>query len=151
VIPIFILLSQVLAFISNAILEGKRSFNPPSTTSRLILARSLSCFYHHPHPRHFESHPTTRRNTATTPSPHLRDVGSTTNAPSNADRRIQVTPAPPLSIGMWAARCCSIEVLERRNMKGGPMKWEAHAVCPENEPQPSLWFVFVFFSSPTLH
>src|ERR1700704_979839 len=81
-IPIFILLSQCLAFISNAILEGKRSFNPPSTTSRLIWVCPLSFFYHHPRPRHLDSHPTMRRNMATSPSPHLRDVGSTTNAPS---------------------------------------------------------------------
>jgi len=33
--------------------------------------------------------------------------------------------------------------MEKR--EGGPSKWEAHAVRPENEPQ--LWFVFV---SPSL-
>ena len=87
---IFILLSGQRVSISTAIYEGERSFKPPSTASRLILVRRLSFLYHHPPPRHLNSVPTTRKNTATSPSPLPRDVGSITNTPGSPP------PHPPL-------------------------------------------------------
>ena len=75
-------LSSLQAFISNAIYEADRSLKPPSTPSRSISVRPLSFLYHHPPPRHLNTLPTTRRNTATSPSSHVRDVGSITNASS---------------------------------------------------------------------
>ena len=75
IIQVFILLSDLHAFISNVIFEGEQSFNPPSTPSRLIFDHSLSSFHHHLGPPHHKSPATTPNNPTTSPSPFQRDVG----------------------------------------------------------------------------
>jgi hypothetical protein len=93
-IQFLILLSDVQAFISNVIFKGERSFNSPSTPSRLMFTHSLSSFHHHLRPPHHTSPPISPNNPATSPSPLVRDVGSikTAAAPSQA----RTKPPPPL-------------------------------------------------------
>ena len=67
---------------------SKRSLKATSTPSRLIL---LSFLHYHHHPRPPNSLPTAHNNPAASPSPPLRDVGSTTNAPATA---VSVPPLP---------------------------------------------------------
>ena len=137
---LFILLSGLRAPISSSINEDERSLKPPSTPSRLILVRPLSFLHHHhsPSPSPFAPNDMQRRRCKALPSIE----GSPTN---NAQvQNGESKSAPPLSIGMWAAGCCSIEVFgEGETRRGDPGSGRAHVVRPENEPQPSLWFVFV--------
>jgi len=90
----------------------------PSTVSRLTLVRPLSFLYHHPPPQHLNSVPTTRVNSATSPSPLLGDVGSTTNAPGSVERTT-AAPAPPLSKGMWAGTYLLDGGIGGRETQGG--------------------------------
>ena len=67
---------------------SEQSLKATSTPSRLIL---LSFLHYHHHPRPPNSLPTAHNNPAASPSPPLRDVGSTTNAPATA---VSVPPLP---------------------------------------------------------
>ena len=67
---------------------SERSLKATSTPSQLIL---LSFLHYHHHPRPPNSLPTTHNNPAVSPSPPLRDVGSTINAPATA---VSVPPLP---------------------------------------------------------
>ena len=147
------------------------SLKATSTPSRLILLSFLH-YHHHPHPPN--SLPTMHNNPAASPSPPLRDVGSTTNAPATT---VSVPSLPsPEGCGLnyqhpWMCRTdgshihpspfhrdvgtvlsldggtgeggrreglrmypCSTEEHGRGLHKGGPMKREAQAVHPKNEP-----------------
>ena len=64
------------------------SLKATSMPSQLILLSFLH-YHHHPHPPN--SLPTMHNNPAASPSPPLRDVGSTTNAPATA---VSVPPHP---------------------------------------------------------
>ena len=85
-------------FISSVIFEGEWSFKPTSTASWLILVHSSTTTIY---PRHPNSIPATPHNAEMSPSPLMRDVGSTTKTPGCA-KQMAATPAPPLSKGMWA-------------------------------------------------
>jgi hypothetical protein len=108
----------------------ERSLKLTSTTSQPIFVRPLSFFHHHLHSHHRHSPTTTPEHTATSPSPLLRDVGSTTNAPGCAERTAAAA-APPLSKGMWAAQYRSTEELGMDKHEGGPIEWEAPVVSYE--------------------
>jgi hypothetical protein len=129
--------------ISNAILLGERSFKPTSTASQLILVHSSTTTIR---PQRHNSVPTTTHNATTSPSPLMRDVGSTTNTPGCAEQTA-ATPAPPLSKGMWAGLYSTggIGGNRRRNggwkNKGGPRNWEAHTVRHEMNHNLPSWFV----------
>jgi hypothetical protein len=90
VIQFFILLSDLQALISNIILEGKRSLNPPSTPSRLnFILLPLSFVHYHlstSTPALTFSLPTSHVDSAVSPSPLLRDVGSKFNTPASSER-----------------------------------------------------------------
>ena len=47
---------------------------------------------------------------------------------NSPQKRGRTAAAPPLSKGMWAVYCRSTEDWWREKHKGGPRKWEAHAV-----------------------
>jgi hypothetical protein len=93
IIQIFILLSDLRVSISSVIFGGEQSFNPTSTASRLMFAHPPS-FLRPPQLRHRISPPTTPNNPDASPSPLLRDVGST-NATS-ASSQVRTQPRPPL-------------------------------------------------------
>jgi hypothetical protein len=100
--------------------RAKRSLKPPSTPSRLTLVRPLSFLYHHPPPRHLNTLPTSRRNSTTSPSPLLRDVGSTINTPGRANGP---QPHPPLPFPKGCGRahtCSTAELGAGRNTRGDP-------------------------------
>ena len=96
----------------SAIYVGERSLKQTSTTSRLIFAHSLL-----PPPPPLALAPSTpltsHINTATSPSPPLRDVGSIkiVSAPSQA--RLQ--PQPPLLF----SKGCGPVSLAQRKIRGG--------------------------------
>ena len=64
------------------------------------------------------------------------------NSPQKQGR---TAAAPPLSKGMWVVYCRSTEDWGREKHKGGPRKWEAHAVHLKNEPRLPSWFVFAIY------
>ena len=66
------------------------------------MSARLRFLHHHHRPRQLHSFPTTHKNPAVSPSPPLKDMGSTTNVPATAVR-VPAATAPPLSKGMWAA------------------------------------------------
>ena len=150
---------------------SKRSLKVTSTPSWLIL---LSFLHYHHHPCPPNSLPTTHNNPAVSPSPPLRDVGSTTNAPATT---VSVPPLPsPEECGLnyqhprmrrtdgshirpspfhrdvggvsslnggtreggrrggLRTYPRSMEEHGRGLHEGGPMKREAQAVHPKNEP-----------------
>ena len=112
VIQFFILLSDLQALISNVILEGKRSLNPPSTPSRLnFILLPLSFVHYHlstTTPALTFSLPTSHVDSAVRPSPLLRRCGLKIQRPSE----LRTNFAPPLSTGIRAAHSLSTEVLE---------------------------------------
>jgi hypothetical protein len=120
IIQFFTLLSDLYAFISNVIFEGERSFNPPSTPSRLIFPSSL-IFHHHLGPPHHKSPATTPNNPTVSPSPLLRDVGSLTNATAPSEARMQPQPPLPFSKGCGRLRCARGRNRGRRNTGEVPM------------------------------
>jgi hypothetical protein len=123
---------------------GDWSFNPRSTPSRLSFVHSPPI----PPPPHSSLPPippsTTLNRPSMSPSPLLRDVGSNSNATTHL--RSEDDPHPPLP---FPKGCGRLILARRRNLgrwkhEGGPRVWEAHAVCPNNEPRFSLWFIFFF-------
>ena len=93
---IFILLSGIRAFISNAIYGGGRSFNQPSTTSRLIFIHSL---LPPPPTTTLPSPPLSKLpispvNPDTSPSPPLRDVGSIHITSASSEASVSPSPSP---------------------------------------------------------
>ena len=118
IIQVFILLSDLHAFISNVIFEGERSFNPPSTPSRLIFDHSLSSFHHHLGPPHHKSPATTPNNPTASPSPLLRDVGSPTNATAPSEARMQPQPPLPFPKGCGRLRFARRRKCGRRKARG---------------------------------
>ena len=113
-IPIFILLSHDLAFISNAILEGEWSFNLPSTPSRLIF---LPSHHHHLCSHHHHSLSSSCINTVRSPSPLLRDVGPTDNAPALSEARMP--PHLPLPFPKGCGRARTLSTDEPKTEKDG--------------------------------
>jgi hypothetical protein len=95
IIVIFILLSDSQVLISSVILQGERSFNPPSTPSRLTFARLPSFFHHHLRPPHHKSPPTTPKNPPASPSPLFRDVGSLNNVSAPSEARCSLSRPSP--------------------------------------------------------
>jgi hypothetical protein len=92
--------------------------NPPSTPSRLIFNHSLSSFrHHHLHLRHHHSPPTQPNRPVTSPSPLLRDVGSTVDNPVPHAR---TQPASPLPFSKGCGRLIVVRRRNggRRNMRG---------------------------------
>jgi len=116
VIPFFILLSHYLAFISNAILEGGRSFNPPSTPSQLIF---LPSHHHHLCSHHHHSLSSSCINTVRSPSPLLRDVGPTDNAPAHSEARTPPHLPLPFPKGCGRARTLSTDKPKTEKDGGG--------------------------------
>jgi len=72
-----------------------------------------------PPPCHHNSPETTRNHSATSPSPLLRDVGSTIDTPGCAKRTTDA-PAPPLSKGMWAGTYLLDQGIGEGKNKGDP-------------------------------
>ena len=105
------------------------------TSINRITVRSLSFLHHHHHPRHHPRHhnspATTRNHPTTSPSPLLRDVGSTIHT-SGCAKRTTAAPAPPLSKGMWAGIYLLDRGIGEGKHKGGPKKWEARPVRRKN-------------------
>ena len=102
IIPFFILLLYVQAFISRVIFEGQRSLNPPSTPSQLdfTLLRPPPSLLQHPRSRPLHLKFACRLGHETCPSvegrgPHPHRFGSLTSEDA-------IPVAPPLSKGMWA-------------------------------------------------
>jgi len=113
------LLSPDPAFISNAIFEVERSFNPPSTASRLFFLHPLSFLYHYLCPRHPNRPSTTRYKLAMGPSPLLRDVGLITNATRKHTSSNPSRTCPSPSRGMWAGSCSLDGANEEGETHGG--------------------------------
>ena len=91
---------------------GSRVLNCYQPASWLILVHPLSFLHHHHHPCCPNSHPTTCNDLEMSPSPHVRDVGSMTNAPRHIEWTA-VAAAPPLFREMWVAYSPSMEKLEQ--------------------------------------
>jgi hypothetical protein len=119
-IQIFILLSHVPAFISNAIYVGKRSFNPPSTTSWLIFLRSLPSHHHHLCSHHHHSLSSSHQHSQE-PLPSFEGCGLNCQHSSDLKSTNPATAAPPLLRGMWAAPSrLTEEELGIENARGDP-------------------------------
>jgi len=73
----------------------------------------LSSFYHHHHPPHLYSPAATPNNPATSPSPLLRDVGSTLNPTASSQARMPTQPPLPFPKG-----CGQLRFAQRRNWGG---------------------------------
>ena len=80
---LFIFLSRYLAFISNVIFDGERSLKLRSTPSRLRFAHRLPIPLPPPSPSPPTSPSSSRRNPEMSPSPLLRDVGSSSGIPNS--------------------------------------------------------------------
>ena len=115
ILQFFILLSDLWALISSVIFERKRSLNSPSTTSRLNFTLLPLSFVHY----HLATTtsalallpPTSPVDSAASPSPLLRDVGSSSTATAPSEARMQPEPPLPflkgcgwLSIARWKIR-----------------------------------------------
>ena len=135
-------------FISNTIFEGERSLNRTSTTSRSLIHSPSSTTISPPSPLPSPSPPPTPPiDLATSPSPLLRDVGSTNDA---SEATIQ--PQRPSPFPRDVARL----IFTRRGDKGRSAKelgmekkrrnWEAHPVRHETNHNFPSWFVFSYLS-----
>jgi hypothetical protein len=115
IIQIFIYLLSLQVFISNAIYEDKRSLKLPSTPSRSIFGSSLPPPTPQYSPNHAQKH-------GYEPLPSCEGCGLNYQCLQQVPNGESKSPAPPLSIGMWTARCCSIEILgkEKHEGVGGP-------------------------------
>jgi len=137
IMTLFTLLSDLQTRISSIILEEEQSFNLPSTPSRLNFTHLPLSFAHH----HLSTTtpalallpPTSPLDLAASPSPLLRDVGSTSTSTAPSQARMQPQPPLPFSRDVGAPSRW-MEELGREGQKVGPMKWEAHLVCHENGP-----------------
>jgi hypothetical protein len=109
IIQIFILLSNQRVPISKTILVVNRSFNHPSTASRLMFVHFPPSHHHHLHHRHLSSPSTTLRNSARCPSPLWRDVGTNSNLSTHL--RSEDAP-PPLP---FPKGCGRLILAQRRN------------------------------------
>jgi len=114
------------ALISSIIFGGKWSFNPPSTPSQLNLALLPLSFIHHnlstTAPTLALSPQTSNINSAASPFPPLRDVGSINIALVPSQARIQSQPPLPFPKG------CGRVSLARRRIRGGRKMQETHEV-----------------------
>ena len=115
-------------FISNTIYRGERSLKRTSTASRLIFV-----LLHHlstpPSPSPSSSS-TTHVKSPTSPSPLLKDVGSTSTASAPSEARMQ--PQSPLPFPKGCGRLS----LSRRRIRGRREMREAHEVgCPGGKSQ----------------
>ena len=82
-------------------------------------------------PCHHNLPETTHNHSATSPSPLLRDVGSTINTPG-CTKQTTAAPAPPLSKGMWVGTYLLDRGIGDGKRKGGPKEWEARPVHRKN-------------------
>jgi len=103
IMTLFTLLSDLQTRISSVILEEGRSLNPPSTPSRLNFTHLPLSFAHHhlstTTPALALSPPTSPLDLAASPSPLLRDVGSTSTSTAPSQARMQPQPPLPFSKG----------------------------------------------------
>jgi len=125
-----------------------RVLKPPSTPSWLILVCS--------------SHSSTTTFTLDTPlspstiqndptrcvSPLMRDLGPISRPNLTSEARSPFTSPSPFQRDVGGLFSFDGGFGEGEP-QGGPRKWEAHEVRPENEPQPLLWFVSAATTSPT--
>ena len=100
--PIYILLSDIQAFISTVICEGDRSFNLPSTPSWLNFSHPLSSFHHHPSPSPPPFAPNNTKQHGYKPLPASEGCGLNQHRLSSLRSEVAAPAAPPLSKGMWA-------------------------------------------------
>jgi len=82
--------------------------------------------------------PNTHDNLASSPSPLLRDVGSTFNS---SEAKVQLLPLP-FPKGCGPAYTHLMGELGKDEHKGGPSKWEAHPVHHKTQ---AMTFVMVHF------
>jgi len=141
---LFIFLSRYLAFISNVIFDGEQSLKLRSTPSRLRFAHHLPIPLPPPSPSPPTSPSSSGRNPEMSPSPLLRDVGSSSGIP-NSLRNANPAASSPFQRDVDGSSSLDGGMREV-DTRGGPRVWEARQVHPENEPQHSLWFVFFIFS-----
>jgi len=121
IITLFILLSDLQTRISSIILEEEWSFNPPSTPSRLNFTHLPLSFAHH----HLSTTtpalallpPTSPVDLAASPSPLLRDVGSTSTSTAPSQARMQ--PQPPLPFSKGCGCSFSLDGIGEGGEEGG--------------------------------